>query len=473
MLSRIAHAVVLWLICGVALAAPSQRVWYSLSANGVRTGYAYSERDTTPNGTVEREAIHLEVHQAWRRSSVEQRIEFIRSADGAPASIQYSLASGTVRTSWRGTIDGGKIHFRSSGPDRQRDFTLDLPASSAFPPELPLRLAQMLHERQTSISYLLFDPGTQAIVPYSAVVVSDAGDAAGAFSHVRVTRGASEQKSLEDFWFDADGSIRRRQTVAYGVPILWQRCAVACDARIESPMDPMDALIVRSPVHIMPSVRDRTLRFVISRSDGEKPLLMQSTEQQTVFDGETAVVTVCRNCGPPDRPEAPELARYLKPNRWVRSDDAEIRALALNTVMRGASVDARMRKLTEFVRRRMRGSVDFLGYADAVTALHEGSGDCTEFAVLLAALARAQEIPARVVVGLAYSDRFSGRKDVFSPHTWVQAWTGGRWKSYDAALDDFDSTHIAFAAGSGDPGEMMREAAQLAALRIEKAGVVR
>ncbi len=235
----------------------------------------------------------------------------------------------------------------------------------------------------------------------------------------------------------------------------------------------MDALIVRSPVHIMPSVRDRTLRFVISRTDGEKPLLMQSTEQQTLFDDVTAVVTVCTGCGPPDQADAAQLTRYLEPNPWVRNDDAEIRNLALNTVMRSASVDARMRKLVDLVRRRMHGSVDFLGYADAVTALHNGSGDCTEFAVLLAALARAQDIPARVVVGLAYSDRFSGRKDVFSPHTWVQAWTGKRWKSYDAALDDFDSTHIAFAAGSGDPNEMTRETAQLSSLRIEKAGVVR
>jgi hypothetical protein len=33
----------------------------------------------------------------------------------------------------------------------------------------------------------------------------------------------------------------------------------------------------------------------------------------------------------------------------------------------------------------------------------------------------------------------------------VQAWVGGRWQSYDAALRHFDSTHIALDTGDGDP----------------------
>jgi transglutaminase-like putative cysteine protease len=133
-----------------------------------------------------------------------------------------------------------------------------------------------------------------------------------------------------------------------------------------------------------------------------RPRLTMTPEQAVVFDDARAIVTVCPACGAAEHPTNAELQRYLAPNAWVRSDDAEIRSLALNTVMRGASTDYRMRKLTELVVRRMRGGNDFLGYADAVTALHTGSGDCTEFAVLLAALARAQGIPARIAVFIYY-----------------------------------------------------------------------
>ena len=106
-------------------------------------------------------------------------------------------------------------------------------------------------------------------------------------------------------------------------------------------------------------------------------------------------------------------------------------------------------------------------------ALRTGSGDCTEFAVLLAALARAQHIPTRIAVGVAYATRFSGKKDIFSPHAWVHSWDGTRWTSYDAALEEFDSTHIVFAVTDGRPDEMETAFAQLAVLRVEKAGVVR
>jgi len=202
---------------------------------------------------------------------------------------------------------------------------------------------------------------------------------------------------------------------------------------------------------------------------GAEAVCVCDTVGHSTPDGARAVVTICDACGDTERPTTAELALYLASNAWVQNDDPEIHHLALNTVPHSASVNFRMRKLQELVVHRMlSGHADFLGYSDALTALHTGSGDCTEFAVLLAALARAQGIPTRVVAGLAYSDRFSGKKDVFSPHAWVQAWDGARWRSYDAALNGFDSTHIALAVGSGDPGEFDTLLAQLPLLKIEK-----
>jgi len=93
--------------------------------------------------------------------------------------------------------------------------------------------------------------------------------------------------------------------------------------------------------------------------------------------------------------------------------------------------------------------------------------------VLLAASARSRGIPARVVSGLVYTDRFSGKKEVFSPHTWVQAWTGKRWTSYDAGLGEFDATHIALAVGTGDPRETAPRSDALNPWRIERIGLVR
>jgi hypothetical protein len=71
-----------------------------------------------------------------------------------------------------------------------------------------------------------------------------------------------------------------------------------------------------------------------------------------------------------------------------------------------------------------------------------------------------------------YADRFSGKKDVFSPHEWVQVWTGERWKSYDAGIGEFDATHLALSLGDGDPRGVQTGFATPADLRIEKLGRV-
>ena len=57
-------------------------------------------------------------------------------------------------------------------------------------------------------------------------------------------------------------------------------------------------------------------------------------------------------------------------------------------------------------------------------------GDCTEHAVLLAALARARGIPARVAIGLVYQ----APTQSFAYHMWNELWIGDRWLPLDATL---------------------------------------
>jgi len=68
------------------------------------------------------------------------------------------------------------------------------------------------------------------------------------------------------------------------------------------------------------------------------------------------------------------------------------------------------------------------GRASEVARSREG--DCTEHAVLLAALCRARGIPARVAMGLVHSEAAGG----FAYHMWTECWLGGRWMPLDATL---------------------------------------
>lgn len=125
--------------------------------------------------------------------------------------------------------------------------------------------------------------------------------------------------------------------------------------------------------------------------------------------------------------------------------------MARRAAGRSRDPERQMQRLEHAVRRHIGHKSLRVGYASALEVIHLKEGDCTEHAVLLAALARAQGIPARVVTGLAYTQGYAGRSDVFVPHAWVMAWVGDRWRGYDAALPAFGSAHIGLSMGNGEP----------------------
>ncbi len=60
------------------------------------------------------------------------------------------------------------------------------------------------------------------------------------------------------------------------------------------------------------------------------------------------------------------------------------------------------------------------------------SGDCTEYSVLTAALARALKIPARVIIGTIIVEGEDGVEAY--GHAWSELWLDGQWSRIDAAM---------------------------------------
>ncbi|MEL6183759.1 MAG: transglutaminase-like domain-containing protein [Myxococcota bacterium] len=70
-------------------------------------------------------------------------------------------------------------------------------------------------------------------------------------------------------------------------------------------------------------------------------------------------------------------------------------------------------------------------FSVASTVAREGSGDCTEYAVLLCALLRATGRPARVVIGVLIADLSEAM--IAQNHAWVEYWREGAWHPLDAS----------------------------------------
>jgi len=152
-----------------------------------------------------------------------------------------------------------------------------------------------------------------------------------------------------------------------------------------------------------------------------------------------------------DQPDEAHLAASV----MLDHRDQKLQAL-LNQALGGAGKGAQPSSgdtavtLHRFVHQYINERDLSVGFATASEVARTRQGDCTEHAVLLAALLRGAGVPSRVVSGLIYVDQFLGRRSVFGYHMWTQAWIkpvnggGGRWIDFDATLDKpFDAAHIA------------------------------
>lgn len=136
----------------------------------------------------------------------------------------------------------------------------------------------------------------------------------------------------------------------------------------------------------------------------------------------------------------------LKATTILQCDNEKIIALAHKAVGNTKDAAKAARKIEAFVNNYMRPSGSST-YASAVEVASERKGDCTEYAVLTAALCRGAGIPARVVSGYVYRGYFNGKWHVFVPHEWTEVYIGDKWIGLDATKNRFFGIFRSFTAG--------------------------
>ncbi|MEO7168988.1 MAG: transglutaminase-like domain-containing protein [Sphingomonas sp.] len=222
-------------------------------------------------------------------------------------------------------------------------------------------------------------------------------------------------------------------------------------------------LSIASPFRISPAAMQGHIRYRFSFVDRLAFNLPETGEQRAMRTNDSTTVDICETCGPGLADTAEALADARKPTPWLQSDAAMIRAIATPIARLPLSDAGKMKLLAKRAREHLK-RVEVSGHYSALDALKRGAGDCTEDAVVLAALGRAAGIPTRVANGLVYArQRFHGTSNAFLPHSWTLAWADGAWRSFDLSLGDFDATHLALTVGDGDARSVLA-ANQLAGL---------
>jgi hypothetical protein len=421
---------------------------------GRKVGHIEIDRERSDGILTTTQTLSLDLSRSGKPMHLGNMSRSVEGADGEP----LGFAARTQMSSMDSTVeahpdDAGHYRVTTTVGGQTRTSLMDWPGDALLAEGQ--RLATMTAGRQAGSSYRLreFDPSSQQVVDVRVAVLGDETVAlpggAMRLSHQRQTLALAHGRQALDLWVDDQGIARKGLMNLLGQPLEMLACDRACALAPNQPVDMLRAATVDSPRWLPLYIRSVPLRYRVHISgDIGQPFITTDEQQVAALGSDDWVIDV--GGAHPGR-QAPPQPADSEPNAWLQSDAPAIRRLAVKAV-RGARDDLqRMRRLRQFVSGYINEHGLDVGYASALEVLDSREGDCTEYAVLLAAMARAQGIPARVVSGMVYADRFAGRERQFIPHEWVQAWVGGRWQSFDAALRHFDSTHLALASGDGDP----------------------
>ena len=131
--------------------------------------------------------------------------------------------------------------------------------------------------------------------------------------------------------------------------------------------------------------------------------------------------------------DSPPTEADRQPRPLVQSDDPLIVGLAAEAAGDERDPWRASVRLEQFVKQTIRSKNFSQAFSSAGEVARSREGDCTEHAVLLAAMARARGIPARVAMGLVYSEP-PGGEPMLAFHMWTEVNIAGRWIPLDATL---------------------------------------
>jgi len=400
------------------------------------------QRDGQPLLEIEQTMAYA-VQRAGQSANIETTFTERDTLDGRLVDVEGAFSDGGAPVPLRGHVEGKEFVMEVGAPGRQRRVAVPwIPgAGGLWGVELSLRRDPLEPGATRTLHGLM--QGVNLLEPREFVLAArdyEETDVLGRTCRLlRVDMqipAASGQGLDAVLWVDQSGDVLKSQ-IDMGQPIV--TCRASREEALEQTGSAQVDLIEDMSVRIDPPPRDpheaRWVRYRVELTDGDPGRTFPSGGSQTVrrLDAHTAEITVravrpatATPAAPDPRPTDADRA----PNSLVQSDNAAVVQMAHDAVA-GEQDPWRRAVLLE---RRVHEAISVKDYArafsSAVEALESRQGDCTEHAVLLAALARAVGLPARVAVGLLYVET----DNTMGFHMWTEIFIDGKWIPMDATL---------------------------------------
>lgn len=379
---------------------------------------------------------NIEMLRFGQDTSFHQRLEGDETSAGELIDFESITKASTGEMAVRGEVIGGRLEmkFETQGKSLTRQVAWDKSWGGVYAVVQSLRDKPLATGQSRDITSLTIDlpfpSATKTTLTALAVEETELLDGRRDLLKVGQSIDFGEGKIIEVLaWVDEQGEVLKSRIVS-GIPLTFYR--VSKETALRKPTGPKFDLGVISTVKVSrPPGENRTVYKATLKEGGITDAFASGASQTVrIIDKQTAEIVV-RRVRPDDpqkleAPEAPPTAADREPNSFIQSDDRHVVALA-NAMAKGETDPWKVAlALERHVKQSVKSSFS-QAFATAAETAASLEGDCTEHAMLLAAVCRARKVPARVAVGLVYDG-----KDGFAFHMWTEVWISDRWIPLDA-----------------------------------------
>lgn len=431
---------------GSASTRSQQETWDAFFLQGVKIGYAHTlvrPAKRSDRELVEVQALnHLVVSRFGQQAEQDVRMTTLETPAGQLLEFTTEIASGASLVKVSGRVEGDQMVIETETKGRRQATRMPwsnqiqgfraVEASLEREPLAPgqkrtLKMLMPLVNQVAEVDLLAREHETTSVLGVETRLLR-------VDSVARLPGGQSMNSTL---WLDEQGQAIKTHITAFNQESFrTSRELAEARATGTARFDLGSDLIVKPNRPLMDPYQTRQVRYRVELTDGNPGQAFANGATQSVqpLDDHAAEVTVVSirpgSAPAPGQSAATPDARYTAANSVLQSDDARIQAMAREA--RGAATKPSevAIALERYVHQAVTKKDFSQAFATAAEVAESREGDCTEHAVLLAALLRACDIPSRVAIGLVYVESAAG----FGYHMWTEAYLDGRWIPLDAIM---------------------------------------
>jgi transglutaminase-like putative cysteine protease len=471
---------------GLAEPALGQTEYFAVFMEGKKVGHAIQRRTVSADKVTTSEEVSITISRLDVPITVRMKETGIESLEGKPLGFESFQDLGMMAMKVAGTIEEqGKVNVKVMSMGSEQQSTMDWPEGAVMAEGLRLLQIQKGLKEDTEYTAKVFSPGMlQALDAQIRIGGTKNVDLLGrvvSLTEVTTTFNMAQAGSITSTGYvDQDFRTQKALMPVAGINVEMIACTKEFALGQNDVLELVSKMFLPSPQVIDNVGSAKSITYYLSPKADAGDLKIPSTDNQSVRGGPagTVIVTV-RPVEPaagarfPYKGKDEAILEALKPTRFVQSDRKEIIELARRAVGTTKDAGEAVKKIEAFVANYVENKSLSVGYASAAEVAASRQGDCSEFAVLTAAMCRAVGIPAQVVVGIAYVQEWGGLMNGFGGHAWVQAYVGDKWVGLDAAFKSagrggYGPGHITLAAGNGDPEDFFNLLGTIGRFTIDK-----